>query len=163
MAEYSWNSGKKGVISYTLWWLKKTGGISHSRSFTLWGFCHCFLVRPLRKGQASLWRQILLNLAENMDLYLWVWGGGEKKKRRGDTLRSNNVIMAIARCIVLVCKAVVQRPIIDQHSIPDFSNDFSKQSFQNEFLNQCIEAGGKKNNNKKKQGAGGFWSSTPWL
>lgn len=39
----------------------------------LCGFlCHCFLVRPLRKGQASLWRKILLNLAENMDLYLWV-------------------------------------------------------------------------------------------
>lgn len=79
--------------------------------------------------------------------------GGEKK-RRGDTLRSNNVIMAIARCIVLVCKAVVQRPIIDQHSIPDFSNDFSKQSFQNEFLNQCIEAGGKKTTTKKNRGLG---------
>lgn len=79
--------------------------------------------------------------------------GGEKK-RRGDTLRSNNVIMAIARCIVLVCKAVVQRPIIDQHSIPDFSNDFSKQSFQNEFLNQCIEAGGKKKTTKKTGGWG---------
>lgn len=50
----------------------KKKGISHSCSFTLWVSCHCFLVRPLRKGRASLWRQILLNLAENMDLYLWV-------------------------------------------------------------------------------------------
>lgn len=96
---------------------------------------------PLRKGQASLWRQILLNLAENMDLYL-------RMKRNSDTLRSNNVIMVIGRCIVLVCKAMVQRPIIDQHSIPDFSNDFGKQSFQNEFLNQCIEA---------KEGKKGGW------
>ena len=62
--------------------------------------------------------------------------GGKQR----DTLRSYNVIMVIARRIVLVCKAVVQRPIIDQHSIPDFSNELGKQSFQNEFLNQCMEA-----------------------
>lgn len=74
---------------------------------------------------------------------------------KGDTLRSNNVIMAIARCIVLVCKAVVQRPIIDQHSIPDFSNDFGKQSFQNEFLNQCIEAAGReKKEEEEEEGLG---------
>lgn len=80
--------------------------------------------------------------------------GGKQR----DTLRSYSVIMVIARCIVLVCKAVVQRPIIDQHSIPDFSNELGKQSFQNEFLNQCRGEGG-----KNKTGAGGFWSSTPRL
>lgn len=83
-------------------------------------------------------------------------------RKQCDTLRSYNVIMVIAQCIVLVCKAVVQRPIIDQHSIPDFSNELGKQSFQNEFLNQCIEAE-KREERKKKTGAGGFWSSTPRL
>lgn len=47
---------------------------------------------------------------------------------------------AIARRIVLVCKGVRRRPIIERRSIPDFSNELGKQSFQNEFLNQCIEA-----------------------
>lgn len=59
--------------------------------------------------------------------------------------------MAIAQCIVLVCKAVVQRPIIDQHSIPDFSNELGKQSFQNEFLNQCVEAEKREESRKKKK------------
>lgn len=62
--------GKRSNFVHPLMIKKKE--ISHSRSFTLWVFCHCFPVQPLRKGQASLWRQILLNLAENMDLYLWV-------------------------------------------------------------------------------------------
>lgn len=62
--------------------------------------------------------------------------GGKQR----DTLRPYNVITVIARRIVLVCKAVVQRPIIERHSIPDFSNELGKQSFQNEFLNQCMEA-----------------------
>lgn len=88
--------------------------------------------------------------------------GGKQR----DTLRSYNVIMVIARRIVLVCKAAVQRPIIEQHSIPDFSNELGKQSFQNEFLNQCIDAEEREENRKKKKkhtGAGGFWSSTPRL
>lgn len=89
--------------------------------------------------------------------------GGKQR----DTLRSYNVIMVIARRIVLVCKAVVQRPIIDQHSIPDFSNELGKQSFQNEFLNKVHrgrgEGGEEKKTKKKKTGAGGFWSSTPRL
>ncbi len=75
-----------------------------------------------------------------------------------DTLRSYNVIMVIARCIVLVCKAVVHRPIIDLHSIPDFSNELGKQSFQNEFLNQCIEA---EEREEEKQGLGAFGRRHP--
>lgn len=35
-------------------------------------FVIVFFAWPLRKRQASLWRQILLNLDENSDLYLWV-------------------------------------------------------------------------------------------
>lgn len=35
-------------------------------------FVIVFLCGHSEKGQASLWRKILLNLAENMDLYLWV-------------------------------------------------------------------------------------------
>lgn len=77
--------------------------------------------------------------------------GGKQR----DTLRSYNVIMVIAWCIVLVCKAVVQRPIIDQHSIPDFSNELGKQSFQNEFLNQCMEAE-EREEKRKKKGLGAF-------
>lgn len=61
--------------------------------------------------------------------------------------------MVIARRIVLVCKAAVQKPIMDQHSVPDFSNDLGKQSFQNDFLSQCIDGKEKKWNRVK--GAGG--------
>lgn len=101
---------------------------------------------PLREGQASLWKKILLNLAENTDLYLWEENSAIHYVRY-------NVITVIARRIVLVCKAVVQRPIIERHSIPDFSNELGKQSFQNEFLNQCVEAEerrGRKEINKKR-------------
>lgn len=66
---------------------------------------------------------------------------------------------------MLVCKAVVQsrpprhrHPIIDQHSIPDFSNELGKQSFQNEFLNQCRR---KEERGKKKQGLGAFGRRHP--
>lgn len=77
-----------------------------------------------------------------------------------DTLRSYNVIMVIARRIVLVCKAVVQRPIIEQHSIHDFSNELGKQSFQNEFLNQRMHAEERK---ESKQGLRALVLHTPAL
>lgn len=78
---------------------------------------------------------------------------------RHDTLRSHNVIMVIARRIVLVCKAVVQKPIIGRHSIPDFSNELGKQSFQNEFLNQRMEA--EEREEAEKQGLGAFGPRHP--
>lgn len=62
--------------------------------------------------------------------------------------------MVIARRIVLVCKAVVQKPIMGRHSIPDFSNELGKQSFQNEFLNQHME-------DAEKPGLGAFGPRHP--
>lgn len=73
---------------------------------------HCFAARPLRARTRRHCSpaKILLNLAENTDLYLWL----EKKERhhrRRDTLRPHNVIAAIAAGrIVLVCKAVAPPP-----------------------------------------------------
>lgn len=66
------------------------------------------------------------------------------------------MIMVIAGHIVFVCKAVVQRSIIDWHSIPDFSNELGKQSFQNEFLNQC-----KERVKKRERGLGAFGPRQP--
>lgn len=61
--------------------------------------------------------------------------GGKQR----DTLWSYNVIMAIARRIVFVCKdhsaQAHNRPAFNPS---DFSNELGKQSFQNEFLNQCV-------------------------
>ena len=111
--------------------------------FLFWGGGgYCF--RPLReRGRASLWSEILLNLAENTGLIFMGW----KTARYITAVQCDSGDSGAA--IVLVCKAVVQscppttaaaaatHPIIDQHSIPDFSNELGKQSFQNEFLNQC--------------------------
>lgn len=72
--------------------------------------------------------------------------GGKQR----DTLRPHNVMVAIAPRIVPVCKAALRRPIMGQHSAPDFSNELGKHAFQNEFLNQRVEA------KERKTGAGGL-------
>lgn len=74
-------------------------------------------------------------------------------RKQCDTLRSHNVIMVIDGALCLFCKAVLQRPIIEQHSIPDFGNELGKQSFS-KLVSKSEHRGSEEG--EKNQGLGAF-------